>query len=66
MRTTEEAIKEDTQVLKEIENEEWSDSENYHAEYDRLLEKRLHELDFEYMEALENEYDKSDMWRRYA
>ena len=54
MRTTQEAIKEDLKKLII-----WDD-EIYHWVFDSLLEKRLEELDPEYMLALWKAY--SDSW----
>ena len=41
------------------------DSEDYHCEFDDLIEKRLMELDPEFMKALQEEYEKSGKSRWY-
>ena len=62
MRTTEEAIKEDLEILS---TKIWDD-ECYHWKFDSTIEQRLYELDPKYMEALDKAYEDSDMNRRYA
>ena len=39
------------------------DDEAYHSVFDDLIEKRLMELDPEYMKAMDEAYSKSDMAR---
>jgi hypothetical protein len=46
--------------------EDDSDDEGFHAEYDTALEVKLHELDPEWMEAMEQYYQSSGLSRWYA
>ena len=62
MRTTNLAIKESIKELSKIEG----DSEDYHGTFDEILEKRLKELDPDFMKAMDEEYDQSGMSRWYA
>jgi len=45
---------------------ECKDSEIYHAEFDTILEEKLMELDPEWMKAMQEVYDKSEICRWYA
>lgn len=53
---------EELQILMDV----IGDDELYHAEFDRLLEKKLMELDPEWMFDMRNAYRDSEMNRRYA
>lgn len=57
-------MKPSKEVLKKL-NEycEDRDHEGYHVEFDALLEKRLMELDPEWMETMKKVYEDSDMAR---
>ena len=62
IRTSKKAIKDSVKELRSIDG----DSEDYHGTFDDILEKRLKELDPEFVKAIDEEYDKSGMSRWYA
>ena len=66
VRSSKEATRDSITELRKVAKEKYNDSENYHCAFDDILERRLEELDPDFMEAMNNEYYKSDMCRWYA